>query len=165
MEDALDRFHSLRVVFEDVGVRPDGFCLPRQHALMHYVRCITLFGSPNGLCTSITESRHITAVKRPWRRSSKNNPLVQILRTTTRLSKLAAAPIHFAQRGLFKTDVFMQAQVDCGLVDEDSEDDVAGRDGPQDLVREDEDDVQRFEGPSVDSFVHLSRRAGELLSL
>jgi len=158
MEDALTRFHTLRVVFEEVGVRPDGFCLPRQHALMRYVQCITLFGSPNGLCTSITESRHITAVKRPWRRSSKNNPLLQILLTTTRLSKLAAARVLFVQRGLLEHDIITQAQVDSGLIEVGS-DGVAGGSGPQDLLRDDEDDVSSFDGPAVDSFVRMSQRA------
>ena len=31
MRSALDRFHELRPVFEEVGVCPDGFSLPRQH--------------------------------------------------------------------------------------------------------------------------------------
>jgi hypothetical protein len=48
------------------GVRPDGFALPRQHALVHYLMLIRLFGLPNGLCSSITESKHIKAVKQPW---------------------------------------------------------------------------------------------------
>ncbi|KIJ16060.1 hypothetical protein PAXINDRAFT_76254, partial [Paxillus involutus ATCC 200175] len=42
------------------------------------------FGAPNGLCPSITESKHITAVKKPWRRSNKHNALGQILRTNQR---------------------------------------------------------------------------------
>ncbi|KAI0072076.1 hypothetical protein K474DRAFT_1686802 [Panus rudis PR-1116 ss-1] len=91
MDAALRRFHDLRQIFIDEDIRPDGFCLPRQHSLHHYIRSIRLFGSPNGLCSSITESKHIPAVKRPWRRSSKNNPLIQIFNINTRLSKIAAA--------------------------------------------------------------------------
>ncbi|KAF9238354.1 hypothetical protein BU15DRAFT_88408 [Melanogaster broomeanus] len=75
LKDALQRFHQYREVFRDLGVRPDGFSLPRQHSLTHYEALIRLFGAPNGLCTSITESKHITAVKKPWRRSSKYNAL------------------------------------------------------------------------------------------
>ena len=78
MEDKLAEFHQLCTVFRDEDVR-DGFALPRQHALAHLVRGIRLYGSPNGLCTSITESKHIRAVKRPWRATNKNNPLIQIL--------------------------------------------------------------------------------------
>ena len=36
LKDALGRFHKHRVVFEECGVRPDGFALPRQHSLTHY---------------------------------------------------------------------------------------------------------------------------------
>ena len=66
MSDVLHHFHMLHTIFKEVGVRPDGFSLPQQHALVHYVHSIKLFGSPNGLCSSITESKHINAVKRPW---------------------------------------------------------------------------------------------------
>ncbi|KAJ7913803.1 hypothetical protein B0H13DRAFT_2004115 [Mycena leptocephala] len=48
------------------GVCPDGFCLPRQHSLTHYRYLSQEFGAPNGLCSSITESKHIKAVKEPW---------------------------------------------------------------------------------------------------
>ena len=54
MEGHLHRFQELRDVFRDENIR-DGFTLPRQHALSHFVRGIKLFGSPNGLCTSITD--------------------------------------------------------------------------------------------------------------
>ena len=36
LQDALSRFHRYCEVFRDIGVRPDGFALPRQHSLMHY---------------------------------------------------------------------------------------------------------------------------------
>ena len=66
LKDALRRFHQYREVFRDIGVRVEGFSLPRQHSLVHYEALIRLFGAPNGLCTTITESKHITAVKKPW---------------------------------------------------------------------------------------------------
>ncbi|KAJ8095642.1 hypothetical protein PM082_022988 [Marasmius tenuissimus] len=65
----LSRFHEYREIFITTGVRDD-LSLPRQHALKHYPRGLRTFGSPNGLCSSITESKHIKAVKEPWRRSS-----------------------------------------------------------------------------------------------
>ncbi|KAI1786592.1 hypothetical protein LXA43DRAFT_897672 [Ganoderma leucocontextum] len=110
MTTTLHRFHQLRVIFEEAGVRPNGFSLPRQHALVHYVRAIQMFGSLNGLCSSITESRHITAVKRPWRRSSRKEPLGQMLRTITRLSKLAAIRVEFARRKMLRRDVSQHSQ-------------------------------------------------------
>ena len=100
LQDALSRFHQYHEVFRDIGVRPDGFALPRQHSLMHYKLLIRLFGAPNGLCTSITESRHIMAVKKPWQHSNKHNALGQILQTNQRLSQLAAACADFEARGM-----------------------------------------------------------------
>ncbi|KAG2737158.1 hypothetical protein P692DRAFT_20638738, partial [Suillus brevipes Sb2] len=68
IQDALRRFHQYRKVF-DVVVPT--FSLPRQHSMTHYLDMIRLFGAPNGLCSSITESKHIKAVKEPWRWSSR----------------------------------------------------------------------------------------------
>ncbi|KAI9056389.1 hypothetical protein FKP32DRAFT_1586143 [Trametes sanguinea] len=115
MDAALARFCALRQVFVETGVRPDGFSLPRQHALLHYTRMIKLFGSPNGVCTSISESKHIAAVKRPWRASNRNKPLLQILRTNTRLSKLAALRVQLGARGLLHGDVVSYALRTVGL--------------------------------------------------
>jgi hypothetical protein len=59
-ESALDQFqrcvaqfHELRNIFITSGVRTS-ISLPRQHVLVHYHMSIQLFGSPNGLCSSIT---------------------------------------------------------------------------------------------------------------
>ena len=51
----------------------------------------------NGLCSSITESKHITAVKNPWRRSNRNQPLGQMLMTNQQSDKLAAARVDFTE--------------------------------------------------------------------
>ncbi|KAJ6595383.1 hypothetical protein B0H10DRAFT_2179268 [Mycena sp. CBHHK59/15] len=93
------RFHLHREVFRDT-IRPEGFSLPRQHSIVHYCVLIQLFGAPNGLCSSITESKHIKAVKRPYRRTSHNKPLSQMLLTNQRLDKLAAARVDFTARGM-----------------------------------------------------------------
>jgi hypothetical protein len=102
LQNALARFHRYRVVFQEYGVRPTGFCLPRQHSLSHYPHLIRQFGAPNGLCSSITESKHIEAVKKPWRRSSKFEALGQMLLTNQRLDKMAAARVDFTNRGMLK---------------------------------------------------------------
>ena len=91
-----------RVIFSGT-VRADGlagFSLPRQHSLVHYHNNIKNFGAPNGLCSSITESKHIAAVKRPWRRSSRYKALAQILKVNERLDRLAAARADFALHGM-----------------------------------------------------------------
>lgn len=95
----LDEFHTLRQIFIEEGIR-ESISLPRQHALPHYITSIPLFGSPNGLCSSITESKHIKAVKEPWRRSSRFRALPQMLRTIVRLEKLSSLRRRFLREQL-----------------------------------------------------------------
>ena len=64
LDSALHCFHTYHEIFRTSGVHADGFLLPRQHSLVHYRVNIQHFSTPNGLCSSITESRHITAVKK-----------------------------------------------------------------------------------------------------
>lgn len=154
MKDALAYFHELRIVFVETGVRPDGFALPRQHALVHYVDCIHLFGSPNGLCSSITESKHIVAVKEPWRRSNRNEPLEQIIKTNARLSKLGAARVVFGQSGLLQGDVLTAALQHIGA---DVEDSQQAKDATYLALR----DSMDADGPRCSPSVWLGHRAGE----
>ncbi|EIW51114.1 uncharacterized protein TRAVEDRAFT_137916, partial [Trametes versicolor FP-101664 SS1] len=144
MDAALARFCELRSIFVETGVRPNGFALPRQHALLHYTRMIKLFGSPNGVCTSISESKHIAAVKRPWRASNRNNPLLQILRTNTRLTKLAALRVELGRRGLLHGDLISYALR---------------------KLHANEQDVADEAGPHIESQVHLSARYSTSFSL
>jgi hypothetical protein len=112
VDEALSRFHHYRIIFQETGVRaegPSGISLPRQHSLVHYRDLIEAFGSPNGLCSSITEAKHIKAVKEPWRRSSHYNALGQMLVTNQRLDKLAAAHVDFADRGMLKGSCLQEA--------------------------------------------------------
>ena len=99
LQAALQRFHQHRLVFSGT-VQADGllgFSLPRQHSMVHYYDNIKNFGSQNGLCLSITGSKHITAVKRPCRRLNRYKALSQILKVNERLDKLAAASVERAQ--------------------------------------------------------------------
>lgn len=95
----VEKFHALRNIFIQAGVRTS-ISLPRQHALNHYFYAIHLFGSPNGLCSSITESKHIKAVKEPWRRSSRYKALTQMLQILVRMDKMAALRRKFAKMGM-----------------------------------------------------------------
>lgn len=97
---SLAKFYDAREAFRAHGVRPEGFSLPRQHSLSHYHHMIQEFGAPNGICSSITESRHITAVKKPWRNSNRYEALGQMLLANQRLDKLAAARADFTDRGM-----------------------------------------------------------------
>jgi len=66
----------------------------------HHYHTIWAFGAPNGLCSSITESKHIKAVKQPWRRSNRYKALGQMLLTNERLDKIATCRAHFTSRGM-----------------------------------------------------------------
>jgi hypothetical protein len=98
IENTLVRFHKLCEIFHECDVVPDGFSLPRQHSLAHYPFLITQFGAPNGLCSLITESKHIKAVKHPYRRLNCNKPLGQMLVTNQQLDKLAAVRIKISSK-------------------------------------------------------------------
>lgn len=126
LEDALARFYKHREVFRTTGVRED-FSLPRQHSLDHYPRHIREFGAPNGLCSSITESKHIKAIKEPYRRSSRFEALGQMLLINQRLDKLSAARTDFEDRGMLQGSLFAATQAahatfDSPSYDEDDND-------------------------------------------
>ncbi|KLO08398.1 hypothetical protein SCHPADRAFT_916959 [Schizopora paradoxa] len=108
MEVALQAFHRERQCFITTGVRTD-ISLPRQHSMVHYPLKIRLFGAPNGLCTSITESKHIKAIKEPWRRSNRFNALGQMLISNQRLDKLAAARADFIGRRMLRGTCLLSA--------------------------------------------------------
>jgi len=74
-EDALGRFMHLHEVFCTLDVRPTGFALPRQHSLVYYCHQVKDFGALGGLCSSITESCHIMAIKKPWCHSNHSEPM------------------------------------------------------------------------------------------
>ena len=89
LDNALQRFEAKRVIFETEGIHSDGISIPQIHALKHYHEAIVLFGAPYGISTSIVESKHIQAVKIPYRRSNKNEELGQMLLINQRQDKLA----------------------------------------------------------------------------
>ncbi|KAH9924419.1 uncharacterized protein B0H18DRAFT_878025 [Fomitopsis serialis] len=109
VERLVTEYHHHREIFREAGVCPDGFSFPRQHSVAHYPRHTRNFGAMLGLCTSITESKHIVAVKKPWRRSNHHNALGQMLLTNQRLDKLAASRVDFTARGMLDGTVLSQA--------------------------------------------------------
>ncbi|KAG2154319.1 uncharacterized protein EDB93DRAFT_1239624 [Suillus bovinus] len=108
IQDALDHFHKYQEIFKATGTVTT-FSLPRQHSLCHYILLIRLFGAPNGLCSSITESKHIKAVKEPWHHSSRFKALGQMLLTNQHLDKLAAACMDFEARGMLHGSCLSEA--------------------------------------------------------
>ncbi|KAH9024047.1 hypothetical protein EDB85DRAFT_2150734 [Lactarius pseudohatsudake] len=105
LRDCVKTFHRLRAIFVETGARIS-LSLPRQHALEHFYNAIHLFGSPNGLCSSITESKHIRAVKEPWRRSSRYLALTQMLRTLLRMDKMSVLRQRLQDSGMLRGSAF-----------------------------------------------------------
>ena len=101
MQDALNRFHQYREIFQSCNIRTS-FNLPWQHSLMHFIQMIRAFGAPNGLCSSITKSKHIKAVKKPYRWSSCYQALGQMLLINQCLDKLAASWVDFQRHSMLK---------------------------------------------------------------
>ncbi|TDL13110.1 hypothetical protein BD410DRAFT_847352 [Rickenella mellea] len=182
LDDAQERFLQYREIFRTSGVRPDGFNrLPRQHSVWHYPKSIRMFGAPNGLCSSITESKHIKAVKEPWRRSNRYDALGQMLLTNQRLDKLAACRVDFTIRGMLSQTCLSDAlrKLGIGLTVDDTaktssviengtarETPAGGREHPGEtnpINGADEEDGS-VEGPRVEAHVELSRRYGTSLS-
>lgn len=97
----LEWYHQYCEVFQPDVV--SSFNLPRQHAMKHYPDMIRLFGAPNGLCSSIMESKHIKAVKQPYRRSNRHNTLGKMLLTNQQLDKLVACRINFQKHGMLES--------------------------------------------------------------
>ncbi|KAI6042368.1 hypothetical protein EDC04DRAFT_2866821 [Pisolithus marmoratus] len=75
IKDTLTSFHLHHGIFHDAG---------------HYPYLICQFSMPNGLCSSITKSKHIKAVKQPYQHTNHFQALRQILRINERLDKFAA---------------------------------------------------------------------------
>ena len=115
LQDTLDHFHHHHKYFQECGVHPDGFNLPQQHSLVHYIRQICAFGAPNGICSSITKSKYIQAVKEPWWRSSRFEAMEQMLLTNQRLNKLTAARVDFADCAMLQSTFLSWILIQLGM--------------------------------------------------
>lgn len=177
IDDAVHRFHRYRVIFKETNVRADtvngkAFSLPRQHAMIHYRAHIENFGAPNGLCSSITESKHVVAIKRPWRRSSRYQALCQMLIINSRMDKLSAARRDFTFRGMMKGTCLSHALRTIAEEDEDAGEVIDGGEDDSGEVPDNSDLADRralqlstecgsVEGTSLLTDVFLARTKGE----
>lgn len=146
-KNLVEQFQQLRSIFIESGVRAS-ISLPRQHALPHFVNAIELFGAPNGLCSSITESKHIKAVKEPWRRSSRFRALVQMLIIIIRMEKMAALRQRLKRQGFLKgttADAYLEGGQDTTNQDSDTE--------------SDDEDCIAIRGNVEESFTHIRMAA------
>ena len=137
LQACITRFHELCNIFITSRVRKS-ISLPHQHALVHYPMSIQLFGSPNGLCSSITESKHIEDL---WRCSSRHLALYQILKVLLRLQKLLALRCLLCSHGMLRgtTSSYMAGTGEDTQEDPTPPEDVADEGGtPIEGVAEDE---------------------------
>ncbi|KIN97264.1 hypothetical protein M404DRAFT_32480 [Pisolithus tinctorius Marx 270] len=121
IDNALRCFHLYHEVFQNAGV-VDTFSLPWQHAMKHYYHLICQFGTPNGLCSSITESKHIKAVKWPYRCTNHFQALRQMLLINQRLDKLIAACTDFKECGMLNEPLLSHALGALGQHSSDTDD-------------------------------------------
>ena len=113
--------------------------------LTHYRHHIKKFGALNGLSSSITESKHITAVKKPWRQSRHYEALGQMLTINTRNDKLAAARIDFLSCGMLNGTCLSEALNKLQNTLEDIEDDNISTEDDSDFSGEDDQDLDADE--------------------
>ena len=71
----------------------------------------------SGLCSSITESCHITAVKKPWHCLNRYQALGQMLLINQQLDKVAAMHSNFTARGILSS-----SDVSTGAINDDYDD-------------------------------------------
>lgn len=127
IENAYNRYRDEREIFRTSGVCPDGFSLPRQHSLPHYIHNVPRFGAPYGVDSSITESHHVKAVKKPYRKSNKFNALAQMLKNNERIDKLSGFRIVLSKWGKLAGSVL-------DSVAEESDDPMETEDDPDDAT-------------------------------
>ncbi|KIK81550.1 hypothetical protein PAXRUDRAFT_155862, partial [Paxillus rubicundulus Ve08.2h10] len=101
IEESSPCFHKYHEFFQVEGIVTT-FSLPSQHMMKHYVFLIQQFGAPNGLGSSITESWHMKAIKKPYWRTNHNKALRQMLVINQRLDKLSASRIDFREQGMLQ---------------------------------------------------------------
>jgi len=164
VDRALELFHHHCRIFQETGVREPGgkgFSVPRQHSMSHYRHLIQEYGAPNGLCSSITESKHIKAVKEPWRRSNHFEALGQMLITNQHLDKLAAARVDFEARGMLNDNILSAAIRELQDHEDNSGKDPDGDGNGTDDGSDTDDDIQMLDGPRVLNYVCLAKTPGK----
>ena len=110
IDDALKSFHMNCNIFKITGV-VKSFNYPHQHSLKHYVALIHAYGALNSLCSSMTENKHIKAVRKPWMCSSCYKALKQMLLMNQHLNKPSTFHVHFKVNDMLEGDCLSNALV------------------------------------------------------
>ncbi|TEB28157.1 hypothetical protein FA13DRAFT_1633446, partial [Coprinellus micaceus] len=158
-KEELARFHRLREIFVETGTRTH-CSLPRQHSLPHFITGVTEFGAANGTCSSITESKHIEAVKDTWRRTNRFEALYQMLTILVRMHKMQTLKRKFEEKGMLQgsTAAYMALaiQYESRVVPtpQQTHNSPEAEEAPSD---DDDDDVVPLVGPRFASSVKLAK--------
>ncbi|KAL4068167.1 hypothetical protein J3A83DRAFT_4359936 [Scleroderma citrinum] len=137
LDEVLTHVHHHHKIFKTAGVVTT-FSLPCQHSMKHYKQLIQLFGTPNGLCSLITESKHVKAIKKPYQHTSKYHALSQMLIINQWLDKLAASHTDFKSQGMLEgtclsavVEMFNNPQQKPSASIDDGQGDCEDVDGPR----------------------------------
>ncbi|KAI0040537.1 hypothetical protein FA95DRAFT_1549668 [Auriscalpium vulgare] len=87
LEEALQRFHDNKDVFEELGIR-EHFNIPKLHGLSHYVASIKLFGTTDNYNTEATERLHIDYAKDAYRSTNHKDAFHQMTRWLVRREQI-----------------------------------------------------------------------------
>jgi len=141
--------------------------------MIHYHHLIQEFSAPNGLCSSITKSKHIKAVKKPWRHSNCFQPLGQMLIINQCLNKLAAMRVDFESCGMLKGLVLsasaqaLEHQCRQGLIGNDPVDARGhatqvsnGNNNNHNDDNAEDNDIEHEDGLHVLNYVRLAKTPG-----
>ncbi|KAI5993868.1 hypothetical protein EDD15DRAFT_2387937 [Pisolithus albus] len=157
MKTALSCFQAHRTIFEESGVHAKRISMPHIHALQHYHDMVQSFGAPNGLCSSITESKHIQAVKNPWRRTNQYEALYQMLVINQRLDNLGIFRAHMVAKGkwIFNMCHLSKPLVPQGIVPQMQMHPIEWNE-PNARNDENIEEVRDMQGARVEATVHLA---------
>ncbi|THH20297.1 hypothetical protein EUX98_g8611 [Antrodiella citrinella] len=87
LDDALDRFHANKSIFEDIGVRST-WNIPKLHYLRHYAMLIKRLGTPDNFNTEYTERLHIDLAKDAYEATNAKDEFPQMTRWLERREKV-----------------------------------------------------------------------------
>ncbi|CDO78049.1 hypothetical protein BN946_scf184749.g2 [Trametes cinnabarina] len=87
LDAALAAFHRDRDIFIELGART-AFNIPKLHFLLHYSRCIKLFGTTNNYNTEATERLHIDLAKDAYRATNHKDEYPQMTKWLERREKM-----------------------------------------------------------------------------
>ncbi|KAJ4473000.1 hypothetical protein J3R30DRAFT_3782605 [Lentinula aciculospora] len=97
LSDALERFHTDKKIFIDLGIRSD-FQIPKIHFMNHYIPGIKCMGTLDNFNTEYTEHLHIDLAKDAYQATNKKDELSQMAQWLKRKEKVMKHAASHLQR-------------------------------------------------------------------